>query len=87
MEKLFLEIKYIKKNFKNASKITYPVLIMQGTKDELVSPEGVREFFNKLIVNDKKFIELEGAYHCLYSDPAMVDKEGWNIIRDWIIEH
>ncbi len=78
--------KWVKKAFKNASKISYPVLILQGTKDELVSPAGVKEFFNNLTINDKKFIELEGAYHCLYSDPAMVDLGGWDAIRDWILQ-
>lgn len=79
--------KWVKKAFKNANKISCPVLIVQGTTDKLVSPEGVKEFFNCLTTKDKNFIELEGAYHCLFSDPAMIEQNGWNTIKDWILEH
>ncbi len=79
--------KFVKKAFKGASKIICPVLIMQGTDDQLVSRDGVREFFNNLTVKDKKLIVLDGAYHCLYSDPAMVERGGWEELRNWILSH
>ncbi|TFF88429.1 MAG: alpha/beta fold hydrolase [Promethearchaeota archaeon] len=77
---------YKKKAFKNASNITHPVIIFQGTEDKLVSHDGVESFFNKITIDDKNFIELEGAYHSLYSDPAMVEK-GWEKLKDWILSH
>ncbi len=79
--------KWLKKAFTNAENITHPTLIMQGTDDQLVSPDGVKEFFEKLTVQDKEFILLDGAYHSLYSDPAMVQQKGWDKLRNWILNH
>jgi len=47
----------------------------------------VEEFFKKITYPDKKLIELKGAYHCLFSDPAMVEQGGWKALRDWILAH
>jgi alpha-beta hydrolase superfamily lysophospholipase len=77
----------VKRAFKNAVNITNPTLIMQGTKDKLVSRDGVREFFENIPIKDKKFVELEGAYHSLYSDPAMVEQKGWEKLKNWILDH
>ena len=77
----------VKRAFKNAVNITHPTLIMQGTDDKLVKPEGVKEFFNNIPIEDKELIELEGAYHSLYSDPAMDEQKGWEILRSWILRH
>lgn len=78
--------KWVKKAFKNVNKIICPTLIMQGTQDNLVSFDGVKKFFDKLPIKDKKFIVLEGAYHSLYSDPAM-DEGGWEELKKWILNH
>ncbi|MBD3226862.1 MAG: alpha/beta fold hydrolase [Candidatus Lokiarchaeota archaeon] len=77
---------YKKKAFKNAANVQHPLIIFQGTEDKLVSYEGVKSFFEKLPIKDKTFIELEGAYHSLYSDPSMI-KEGWQELREWISSH
>jgi alpha-beta hydrolase superfamily lysophospholipase len=77
----------VKRAFKNAVNITNPTLIMQGTDDQLVSRDGVKEFFDNIPIQDKEFIELEGAYHSLYSDPAMVEQKGWEKLRNWILDH
>ncbi|MHA1301591.1 MAG: alpha/beta fold hydrolase [Candidatus Helarchaeota archaeon] len=79
--------KWVKKGFKNLEKIVCPVLIMIGTSDKLVSIEGVKEFYQKLTIEDKKLIEIKGAYHCLYSDPGMIEEGGWNELRSWILAH
>ena len=78
---------WVKKAFKNAQNISHPTLIMQGTADQLVSPDGVKEFFENLTVKDKELVLLDGAYHSLYSDPAMAEQKGWDKLRNWIQKH
>lgn len=78
---------WIKKAFNTAPNIIHPTLIVQGTEDNLVSREGVKEFFEYLTIPDKTLIELNQAYHCLFSDPAMQEQDGWGKLRAWIRSH
>ncbi|NVM53645.1 MAG: lysophospholipase [Candidatus Helarchaeota archaeon] len=84
---LFQVNKWIKKANKYATNISSPALIMQGTQDKLIPLEGVREFFNHIPIEDKQLIELDGAYHSLFSDPAMVEEGGWALLKNWILSH
>ncbi|TFF86751.1 MAG: alpha/beta fold hydrolase [Promethearchaeota archaeon] len=77
---------YKKVALKNAKNIIHPVIIFQGTEDNLVSYEGVKAFFEEIPIEDKTFIELDGAYHSLYSDPAMIEK-GYEKLRNWLLKH
>ena len=56
-----------------------PLLILQGTADSLVSPEGNRIFFERIPIQDKKLIEYERGYHESHNDlhfeQAMKDME------------
>ncbi len=79
--------KWLKRAFNNAQNISHPTLIMQGTDDKLISPEGVKEFFQNVPIEDKTFVELQGAYHSLYSDPAMTEQDGWKKLVNWINSH
>lgn len=75
------------KAFKGAEKISCPVLILQGTSDSTVTYKGVEEFFNRIPIKDKKLVEFKGAYHCILSDPVMIEQDGWKILRNWILSH
>jgi len=77
--------KYVRKTKKVASKITIPTLIFQGTDDALISPEGVRSFYNHIAAKDKKIVLVEEGFHSLLSDPRFQDK--WNILVDWLKSH
>ncbi|MHA1145902.1 MAG: alpha/beta fold hydrolase [Candidatus Helarchaeota archaeon] len=79
--------KWVKKAFRSAPNLTCPVLVIQGTGDLLVPPEAVRDFFDKLKTTDKQFIELKDAFHCTYSDPAIVEQGGWLKMREWLKMH
>ena len=78
---------WTKKCSKKESEISHPILIIQGTDDKVVSPDSVKDFFEELKIQDKKFIELKDAYHSLFSDKAMIDENGWEMLRDWILNH
>ena len=52
-----------------ASSITTPLLIMQGTKDQIVNPDASRKFFDQISSSDKELEIYEGFYHELFNEP------------------
>ena len=58
-----------------AAELAVPVLILHGSDDRMVPPDGSREFFSKLRQPDREFREYPGGYHGLFGDrdwPAVV---------------
>ena len=70
---------------KNAHKLVVPCLILQGTGDKLVHPDGSREFFEKIQIGDKTFKSYEGLYHELINE--LRKDEPLNDIAIWLDEH
>ncbi|MCF7801916.1 MAG: lysophospholipase [Candidatus Marinimicrobia bacterium] len=58
--------KYI---MRHAEKFTYPVLVMYGTGDTIVEPEGSKLLFNKIQSEDKTLKAYDGFYHEILNDP------------------
>jgi alpha-beta hydrolase superfamily lysophospholipase len=58
-----------------------PLLILHGSADRMVPPDGSREFFAKVRHPDKEFREYPGAYHVLFADlnsaEVLADLERW----------
>ncbi len=82
---IFQIFKYMRKTRKIAPLISIPTIIFQGTDDKGISPEGVKEFHNKLASKDKKLVLIENGYHALITDPRFQDK--WDILIDWLKNH
>jgi alpha-beta hydrolase superfamily lysophospholipase len=53
-----------------ASRITLPILILQGTGDRLVSPAGAQMLYDRVSSADKKLIFYEGFYHEVFNEPG-----------------
>jgi alpha-beta hydrolase superfamily lysophospholipase len=53
---------------RRAAELAVPVLILHGTDDRMVPPDGSREFFSKLRYPDREFREYAGGYHGLFAD-------------------
>ncbi len=86
--RLLLEVrKLVQFVAKHAEDIRVPILIMQGTNDKLLRPLKVRAFFNRVGSPDKTILEVEGAYHALFTETAMDEKGGWARLRDWLDAH
>src|SRR3954447_7238115 len=51
-----------------AEAFSIPVLILHGSADRMVPPDGSREFFSRLRQPDREFREYPGAYHGLFAD-------------------
>jgi alpha-beta hydrolase superfamily lysophospholipase len=51
-----------------AEALAVPVLILHGSADRMVPPDGSREFFRKLRYPDREFREYPEGYHGLFAD-------------------
>jgi alpha-beta hydrolase superfamily lysophospholipase len=51
-----------------ALSISVPLLILHGSDDRMVRPEGSRLFFSRVRYPDREFREYAGAYHGLFAD-------------------
>ncbi len=51
-----------------AASLSVPLLILHGSADRMVPPDGSREFFGKVRFPDRELRELPGAYHGLFAD-------------------
>ena len=64
-----------------AEDLSVPVLILHGSADRMVPPEGSRSFFAKLRYADREFREYPEAYHALFADinhaEVLGDLERW----------
>ena len=65
----------------NASKITLPTLIVQGTADLLVDPIGAQMLYDAIASQDKTLEFYEGFYHEVFNEPGrdqvLGDVQAW----------
>lgn len=54
------------------SKITHPILIVQGRLDQTIRPEGAEEIYYKISSTFKHLIWLENSTHCLLLDKERI---------------
>ena len=68
-----------------ASDLSVPLLILHGSADRMVPPDGSREFFQKVRHPVREFREYPGAYHGLFADwdqeMVLADLERWLCVR------
>jgi alpha-beta hydrolase superfamily lysophospholipase len=68
-----------------ARKFKVPSLLMHAGDDVICSPEGTREFFERIPIRDKKFKVYEGFYHELFNEigrnQVFRDMELWILKR------
>jgi acylglycerol lipase len=64
-----------------AGTLSVPLLILHGSADRMVTPDGSRTFFASVRFPDREFREYPGAYHGLFADrgfeEVLGDLEGW----------
>jgi alpha-beta hydrolase superfamily lysophospholipase len=64
-----------------AAELSVPLLILHGSEDRMVPPDGSRRFFAKVRYPDREFREYPGAYHGLFADlnhgEVLRDLERW----------
>jgi acylglycerol lipase len=64
-----------------AAKITLPILILQGSADKLVAPDGARMLYASVSSTDKTLHIYDGFYHEVFNEPGrdrvLGDMETW----------
>jgi alpha-beta hydrolase superfamily lysophospholipase len=68
-----------------APEFPVPLLILHGSDDRMVPPEGSRRFFARLRQADREYREYPGAYHGLLAD--LDHKEVLEDVGRWIESH
>jgi alpha-beta hydrolase superfamily lysophospholipase len=65
-----------------AEKITLPLIIVQGSKDKIVDPQGAQMLYNKAGSRDKTLNVYEGLYHEIHNEPerSIMFKD----VEDWL---
>lgn len=68
-----------------AGNIRLPVLVVQGSADKLVDPEGAKMLYEKASSSDKTLKIYDGFYHEVFNEPgrAQVLKD----VEDWLAAH
>ena len=68
-----------------AGELAVPLLIVHGSADRMVPPDGSREFFQKVRHPVRELREYPGAYHGLFADwdqkHVLSDVERWLHLR------
>ena len=80
---------FMNDNHNSAAHITrLPVLIVQGTKDKLVKPEGTWELFNELATEDKVFLAVPGE-HLIFEEAQlqnqMLREQNMKLVSTWVL--
>jgi hypothetical protein len=78
--------RFVRKASHYASKITVPVLLMQGTHDQLTNPFDSAQIFARLPAKDKKLV-LDGAAEHLIFEEGQFNGDALKTIADWLTAH
>lgn len=68
----------------HAAEFSLPLLLLQGSKDRLVSPAATQEFASR-VSGDITFKLFEGSFHELHNEPEKFETIG--LMIDWINKH
>ncbi len=63
-----------------------PVLIVQGSNDKLVRPEGTIDLFKRLATKDKKIVLIPDAEHLIFEEAQFKQKDIDTVVS-WIQSH
>jgi alpha-beta hydrolase superfamily lysophospholipase len=68
-----------------AGDLAIPLLLLHGSDDRMVPPDGTRTFFAKVRFPDRELKEYPGAYHGLFAD--LNYQEVLGDVEQWIERH
>merc|ERR1712088_1217669 len=72
---------------KRLNEVRLPILVLQGEKDEIVSPEAAQKIVQDCSSIDKKYVAYPDAKHALHVELPDVKRDVLNRISVWLIDH
>ncbi len=75
------------KILEEASKIELPFYIFHGTGDQLVSPDGSTEVYDKISSQKKSIHLFEGLYHETFNEKEMDRQQVCDALVNWVSTH
>lgn len=70
-----------------ARNLVIPSLVMTGSGDRIIDPQGAKDFYNGIVARDKKYHSYEGLYHELINETEQERQKVLNDIHTWIQAH
>jgi acylglycerol lipase len=72
---------------KNLSKITLPILVLQGEDDEYENPKGAKALFDGAVSEDKLFVSYPKALHHLLIEVETIKLDVFKKTLEWMSRH
>ena len=74
-------LKAMQRVTQEVEKITLPIIVVQGSEDKLVDPDGAQMLYDRAGSKDKTLKIYQGAYHEVHNEPErelmFKDEEAW----------
>ncbi|GIX40618.1 MAG: hypothetical protein KatS3mg129_0351 [Leptospiraceae bacterium] len=80
-------LKHHKLVIDESKNINIPIQVMQGLEDKIVDPSKTKEFYDNLVVQDKKWIGYEGLYHEILNEKQPERQKVYQDVLNWIKAH
>ncbi|MFO8037297.1 MAG: alpha/beta hydrolase [Anaerolineales bacterium] len=77
-------IKAIKRARVRASEIGLPTLILQGSEDRVVDPQGAHDLYRMISSPDKTLNVYQGYFHELHNEPEPERKKVFEDVETWL---
>jgi alpha-beta hydrolase superfamily lysophospholipase len=71
----------------DAPKLALPLLVMIGTADELVPPEGGQMVHDRAASTDKTLKTYDGFFHEIFNEPAGDRDRPLDDLAEWLTAH
>lgn len=71
----------------HASELELPLLVIHGTADKMVNPEGSSLVYQKANSEDKELYTFEGLFHETMNEQPRERKKVLMTIKKWILDH
>ena len=78
-------LKSMQRVTKQATKIKLPIMIVQGSDDKLVDPDGAQFFYDLVSSKDKTIKIYNGFYHEVFNEPE--HKQVLGDVETWLEAH
>jgi len=78
-------LKAMQRVTEEVEKITLPIIVVQGSEDKLVDPDGAQMLYDRAVSKDKTLKIYQGAYHEVHNEPER--EIMFKDLETWLVKH